>query len=379
MKRLVSLCLLLSLALTSFAGCAGNGGAQSETESIAADSTAAPETESVTEPEVDPALKRAETVFDAFIAQYYDKGKFKDAHFWDNAEIFETVIDAYEITRDEKYRAYIDEISAATLGQYGKKWTWNEYNDDIMWLCIAYSRAYLLTGEADYLKYAKTNFDSVWTRAYSDDLGGGLWWRTDNQSKNSCVCGPGAIAACLLGKATGNDSYYDKAKQVLDWQIENLYQPGVGKVYDNIGIDGSINKWASTYNQGTFVGACLLLYQHNGEETYLKHAEKAATYAMRSMYTYKVMNNETEGGDLIGFKGILTRWISRYAVFANDKEIFDWLKLNAEAAWKNRNSKNLIWTAWGEKTSNKTAGYDVFGMSTAVALMFNCLLERELS
>jgi predicted alpha-1,6-mannanase (GH76 family) len=379
MKQIVSLCLLLSLILTSFAGCAGNGGTRSETENTAAETTAPAETEAVTEEVADEALRQAETVFDAFIAQYYDKGKFKDAHFWDNAEIFETVIDAYEVTRDEKYRAYIDEISAATIGQHGKKWTWNEYNDDIMWLCIAYTRAYLLTGEADYLKHAKTNFDSVWTRAYSDDLGGGLWWRTDNKSKNSCVCGPGAIAACLLGKATGNDKYYDKAKQVLDWQIENLYQSGSGRVFDAISINGEINKWASTYNQGTFIGACMLLYEHTGDEIYQKHAGKAATYAMKSMYSYKVMNNETDGGDLIGFKGILTRWISRYAVSVNNQEIFDWLNLNAETAWKNRNSKNLIWTAWGEKTSNKIAGYDVFGMSTAVALMFNRLLERELT
>ena len=164
-------------------------------------------------------ISNAEAVFEAFIKHYYDKSKLKNADFWDNAEIFESVIDAYEVTRDEKYLGYIKEISDATLGSYGKKWTYNEYNDDIMWLCIAYARAYLLTGEPDYLRYAKTNFDPVWERAYSEDMGGGLWWRTDNQSKNSCVCGPGAIAACLLGQATGNDDYFAKAKLVLYWHI----------------------------------------------------------------------------------------------------------------------------------------------------------------
>ena len=100
---------------------------------------------------------------------------------------------------------------------------------------------------------------------------------------------------------------------------------------------------------------------------------------MRTMYEYGVMNNETEGGDLIGFKGILTRWISRYAVFVGDGEIFEWLRRNADAAWNNRNSKNLIWTAWGTKTSEKIAQYDVFGMSTAVALFFNTMLEESLT
>ncbi len=380
MKRIVSIGLALTLLAGSIAasGCGEKDGTSPVTETTAAETTAPAETQAETEPPVDTDLQRAEMVFDAFIKQYYDKGKFKNADFWDNAEIFETVIDAYEVTRDEKYLFYIKEISDATLGAYGKKWTWNEYNDDIMWLCIAYSRAYLLTGEADYLRYAKINFDSVWQRAYSEDLGGGLWWRTDNQTKNSCVCGPGAIAACLLGKATGNEEYYAKAKLVLDWQIENLYQAGLGKVYDAIDIKGNINKWSSTYNQGTFIGACMLYYQYSGDESYLNKAKKAAQYAMRTMYEYGVMNNETEGGDLIGFKGILTRWISRYAVFVGDGEIFEWLRRNADAAWNNRNSKNLIWTAWGTKTSEKIAQYDVFGMSTAVALFFNTMLEREL-
>ena len=129
------------------------------------------------------------------------KASLKTPTFWDNAEIFETVIDAYEVTRDEKYLFYIKEISDATLGAYGKKWTWNEYNDDIMWLCIAYSRAYLLTGEADYLRYAKINFDSVWQRAYSEDLGGGLWWRTDNQTKNSVRLRAGCNSSLSFGQS----------------------------------------------------------------------------------------------------------------------------------------------------------------------------------
>ena len=379
MKRTVSLLLAASIIFGSLlaSGCAdGDGTAAPETTE--AETTAPVETAAETEPAVDTDLERAETVFDAFIKYYYNKGKFRNADFWDNAEIFETVIDAYEVTRDEKYLNYIKEIAEATLKQYGKKWTWNEYNDDIMWLCIAFLRAYFLTGEDDYLRYAKINFDPVWERAYSEDLGGGLWWRTDNKSKNSCVCGPGAIAACLLGKAAGNEEYYEKAKLVLDWQIANLYEIGLGKVYDAIDIKGNINKWSSTYNQGTFIGACMLYYEYSGDESYLTKAKKAAEFAMRFMYNYGVMNNETEGGDLIGFKGILTRWISRYAVMVENKEVFDWLRRNADAAWKNRNSKNLIWTAWGTKTSEKYSQYDVFGMSTAVALMFNLMLERQL-
>ena len=242
-----------------------------------------------------------------------------------------------------------------------------------MWLVIAFARSYLLTGDTEYLNIAKNNFDPVYIRSYSNDLGGGLWWRTDKQSKNSCVCCPGSIAACLLGKATGDMSYYEKAASVMKWEIENLFEPETGRVYDCWNIENlKKNTWASTYNQGTFIGACNLLYDHTKNEMYLNYAEKAAEFTIKKMFAGQVMNTEDNSNDLIGFKGILTRWLYRYARYTNNTEILSWLQLNAAAAWSNRNSKGLIWTTWGSKTKDDISEYDVFGMSSAVALMFNC-------
>lgn len=315
----------------------------------------------------------AYAVYDAFINAYYKDGEFYKADFWDNAEIFETIVDAYERTGDEKFLNHIREISAATIKKNGKYWAHNIYNDDIMWLVIAYSRAYMLTGIEEFLDYAKENFHVAWDRAYDDALGGGLWWRTDKQCKNACICGPGSIAACLLGKITGKEKYFAGAASVMDWVFRTLFEPETGRVYDCINIDGSVNRWASTYNQGTFIGACTLLWEHTGDEKYLKYAAKAAEFAKYHMYHGGVMNNETTGGDLIGFKGILTRWLRMFALKANRPEFIDWLRINAAAAWSNRNKDGLIWTAWGDKTNDDISEYDVFGMSTAVALMFNCI------
>jgi predicted alpha-1,6-mannanase (GH76 family) len=315
----------------------------------------------------------AYATYDAFIAEYYRDGEFTNADFWDNAEIFETVVDAFERTGDEKFLAHIREISAATIKKNGNNWAHNIYNDDIMWLVIAYTRAYMLTGIGEFLDYAKENFHVAWERSYDDALGGGLWWRTDRQCKNACICGPGSIAACLLGKVTGDERYFEGAASVMDWVFKTLFEPDTGRVYDCINIDGSINRWASTYNQGTFIGACTLLWEHTGDEKYLNYAKKAADFALNEMYAGGVMNNETAGGDLIGFKGILTRWLRKFALKTDSHEYIDWLRLNAAAAWSNRNKDGLIWTAWGDKTSDDISEYDVFGMSTAVALMFNCL------
>ena len=313
---------------------------------------------------------RAETCMDAYLAKYYDNGRFENADFWDEAEIFEILDDAYLITKNERYVTLIDETYERFIKDRGNDWAYNIYNDDIMWAVIAMTRAYFLTGKEKYLETAKLNYDKTYARAYSDDLGGGLFWRADNHSKNACVEGPGAIAACLLGKATGDASYYEKAKGIIEWTVKTLYEEN-GKVYDCIGMDGGINKWSSTYNQGTFLGANILLYEYYGDEIYKKRADATASYTMNEMYHGGIMNNEDSGNDLIGFKGIMSRWIRLYALTFDRPEYIDWLRQNADSAYENRNSEGLMWTAFAEKTEEKY--YDVFGPSAALAVMFNCI------
>lgn len=313
---------------------------------------------------------RAHECFDAYIAKYYKDGRFENADFWDHAEIFEIIDDAYEITGDEKYAAYIEETYNAFITDRGADWEGNPYNDDIMWAVIAMTRAYLLTGKKKYLDSAKVNFDKTWLRSWSEDLGGGLWWRIDNQSKNACVNCPGAIAACVLGEATGDESYFEKAVAVMDWTHKTLAEDN-GKVYDCIGINGGKNQWSSTYNQGTYIGAYTLLYKHYGNTLYRDRAAAAADYTMNEMYHGEVMNNEDWGNDVIGFKAILSRWLRLYALTENKPEYIEWLRKNAASAYANRNSEGIIHTKFASPTEE--IYYDVFGTSAAVGVMFNCI------
>lgn len=315
-------------------------------------------------------INRAHECFDNYLKKYYKDGRFERADFWDWAEIFEIVDDALENTGDEKYAAVIEETYTAFMADNGPTWEKNPFNDDIMWAVIAMTRAYKLTGIQKYLDTAKANFALTWDRAYSKDLGGGLFWRIENQCKNACVNGPGAIAACLLGEALGEEAYFEKAKSLIEWMVATIYEED-GHVYDSIGMDGRKNPWASTYNQGTFIGANMLLYKHYGDKKFDNYAAAAADYAMNVMYHGGIMNNENTGNDLIGFKGILSRWLSRYAKAADKPVYIEWLRQNADAAYANRNSEGLMQTAFAEKTEEKY--YDVFGMSAAVAVMFNCL------
>lgn len=329
----------------------------------------------------------------AFNNRYLNGGNLLDTEFWDAAEILEAYIDAYEQTGSEKILSYIQKITQSKFNANNTSVNWcasNPYNDDISWACIAFARLYLLTEEEDYLTIAKNNFDIMFARANNapDVLGGGLWWKQDElNTKNSCIQCPASIAACLIGKATGDDSYYEKAKEVMEWEFANLFEPDTGKVYDCYHTkdhpDGEgKSTWASTYNQGTFIGACTLLHEKYGDDKYMEYAAAAAKYSMNSLGNKDgVLNCETGGGDLIGFKGILTRWLHCYAEYTQNLDILQWLQLNADTAYSNRTSKNFIWTNWAEPTNedlswnddaSDNGKYDIFGLSAAIALLFNC-------
>lgn len=318
-------------------------------------------------------IARAKEAIEAHKAVYYKDGGYDRADFWDYAEIFEIIDDMYQITGDPDYRVQIEEMYQFVLRTYKETWEYNPYNDDIMWLVIALTRATLLTGEQKYVQMAKVNYDLTYARAWDETyFDGGLWWKQDEKrSKNSCVNCPGAIAACLLGQALSDESYFDKAKQIMAWQNKVLTNPAEGKVYDCVNLEGKYNYWSSTYNQGTYIGANCLLHAHTGEEAYKLNAERAAAYTMNEMYQGGIMNNEEWGNDLPGFKGIMSRWIRLFALTYDRPEYLEWLQKNADSAYANKNSKGLMQTKLGEQTEE--IEYDVFTCSAAVAVCVNAI------
>ncbi len=284
------------------------------------------------------------------------------ADFWTRLEMMEMVVDAHARTRDPKTLEMFDSLFRGFLADHGRTWERNEFNDDIMWGVIALSRAFLACGNTEYLDVAKENFDLCYKRAISPDLGGGLWWKTDNRSKNACVNGPGAIAAFLLGLATKDESYTAKAKELFLWERKTLFDEKTGRVADSIRRDGRIASFALTYNQGTFVGAANLLGYH-------KEAKLAATYTMEHLCRDGYLPRSGENGDGGGFNGIGVRWITMFMKNQQEEATFlPWLRKNAEAAWQaRREPDNLTWCAWPRPTPPGTR-YS-WGCSNAVVIL----------
>ena len=267
------------------------------------------------------------------------------ASFWMWAEQMEMELDAYERTTNARQLAMFTNLFQGFIATHKTIWTNNPFNDDIMWMVIACARASLLTGNPVFRDTARSNFDACFARAWSDDLGGGLWWKTDNRSKNACVNGPAAIAAVLLSRACQEPTYLLKATNIFLWERTNLFDAATGQVYDNIRRTGRKSFRAFTYNEGTFVGAANLL-------GYTNEALLAATYTMTNLCRGGLLPAYSETGDGGGFNGICVRWLARFMNERHAQPVFEaWLQKNADAAWNvRRPADNLSWCHWQEPT-----------------------------
>lgn len=298
--------------------------------------------------------------------------------FWDQAEMMEVVLDAYEVTKDEKYLKDFDILFTNFIANHKADWMDNKYNDDIAWAVLFSVRGYLFTKNKKYLDQAKDQYDKMYARAFTNSYGGGLIWYETKTSKNACIEGPAMVAACYLAQATGDKTYYDKAIALYSWSKIYLFDAATGKVSDNVDLDKKTGKlkfsnWSSTYNQGTFLGAAVMLYNFTKEYTYLEEAERIARYTRDEMFKGKVINTEDRGNDLPGFKGIFARYARMYTLETKKTDLVDWLQLNARVAYNNRNSRGLIETKWATRSSETVNPKGAFGASTAVSLLFNVL------
>ena len=320
-----------------------------------------------------------DSMMNGFLNQYYHVAAaghvLGNGGWWGDAEMFETILDAFETTGDARYREIFSELYNNFLQRNGTDWTNNEFNDDITWMVLACVRAYKFFGVQDYLDKARKNYDAMYNRAHQRF--GTLVWKQSQENKlatNSCINCPATVAACYLAEATGDEAYYGKALSIYKAQRQLLFDASNGQVYDSRAwtSDGSMeadfNHWASTYNQGTMLN-----------------------YTISNLCDgdsiIKVC--QTISGDLCGFKGIFMRYARRYAHDLNHEDALAWMKKNAWRAWQNRNSKGVTWSAWLTKTSEdfkrkegndeKDITNDAFGASTAVSVAFNAHVNHMFS
>ncbi|MFB9330039.1 carbohydrate-binding protein [Paenibacillus aurantiacus] len=331
----------------------------------------------------------ADTAIQAFNAKFWDPGAkmfWKDSKrgnhqdFWVEAELWELVMDAYQHTSDKalkaQLRAQIDDIYAGTAAKYGQDWTNNPFNDDIMWWAMGSARAYQLTGDPKYLEQAQYHFDFVYDTQWDDSFAsGGIWWlNNDHSTKNACINFPAAQAAVYLYNITGEQRYLDAATRIFKWG-KTMLSDGSGKIFDRIEVENGAIPDATHYNQATFIGAAIGLYQATGNPVYLDDAIEAAQFTMtRLVDANGLLNYEGPNGDLKGGKTILMRNLgflqqalashmdSKYAAFRSSFN--EWAAFNAEMAWSHKNGESIVDGNWAGQLLAGT--YESWSSASAV-------------
>ena len=318
---------------------------------------------------------------------------------WGEAEQLEVLLDAYETTGNKQYlnqAKYVYNYFSANVGSDwcrlvytdNYKWYGHDFNDDVMWMIIAVARLGYISGSKIYSNAAKQNFDKILDRGYIPFAGMVRWAESsgDRYGTNACVNGPTEVAACYLGMGGCGEEYFEKARDIYAAQRKYLTNNmATGKVWDNVVWDPetetvkSKNEWASTYNQGTMMGAACLLYNHYGEASYLTDAQKIMSYTVQNMCdTYSVVKvcQDESNSDLCGFKGILVRYVRLLVTDLEQSDYKAWLIGNAMHAYCNRNAVGLTGTGWLTKATEESTA-NSFGCSTAASVAANVPFSEE--
>ena len=345
-------------------------------------------------------LERAQQTLDALYANYTVKGTqllretfpFDDSHkasylaseeqnsapneysyLWPFSGTFSAVNALLEATGDDKYKKILDEKVLVGLEEYfdttrtpaayssyiNTAPASDRFYDDNIWLGIDFVDTYCLTGEMKYLEKSKLIWQFI-ESGTDDKLGGGIYWcEQKKESKNTCSNAPGAVYALKLFKATGDSVYFRQGKELYEWTKTNLQDPEDKLFFDNIRLDGSVDKHKYAYNSGQMLQAAVLLHKQTRESNYLEDAKAIAASCANYFFT-DYTNDKGESIKLIRngdiwFTAVMLRGFTELYSVDKNQFFIDLFSKSLDHGWKvMRDEKGLYNTDWsGEKKDDK--------------------------
>lgn len=150
----------------------------------------------------------------------------------------------------------------------------DKYYDDNEWLVLGFVEAYDVTRDKSFLQSARDTQNFALS-GWNDTLGGGIYWKIDHKSKNTCSNAPAAAAALRLYQSGGDRGQLDWAQKIRTWTNSKL-QDKDGLYWDNVQLDGRVETHKWTYNTALMIRTDTLLYQTKHDKAYLRSAERSA-------------------------------------------------------------------------------------------------------
>ena len=181
----------------------------------------------------------------------------------------------YEFTKSlEKY--WDEEAPVPGFDAYfASKTDDDKYYDDNAWLVIEFANAYRATQDPRFLDWSRRAHNFVLS-GWDQKLGGGIYWyQKKPDSKNTCVNAPAAASALTLYEIGKNPRDLEWAKQLYNWTNTHL-QDKDGLFWDNIKLDGQIEKTKWTYNTALMIRANIGLWNITNDPKYLAEARRVS-------------------------------------------------------------------------------------------------------
>lgn len=283
------------------------------------------------------------------------------SYVWPYSGSFSAVNALFQATKKAEYKTILDNKVLVGLEEYfdekrlpggyasyiNTASVSDRFYDDNIWIGIDFAEAYFLTKDIKYLNRAK----DVWAFLLSgkdDKLGGGIYWVEQRQtSKHTCSNAPAAVFVCKMFEATKDSSYLKQAEELYKWTKKNLQDTQDYLYYDNINLEGDIDKAKYSYNSGQMLQAAALLYKLTGNNNYLIDAQNLATACYDYFFT-KFTTPEGEEFKIfkkgnLWFNAIMTRgYIELYSIDGN-KTYLQSIQKNLDYAWMlSRDEKGLF-------------------------------------
>lgn len=217
----------------------------------------------------------------------------------------------------------------------------DKYYDDNAWMVITFAEAYELTKERRYLDRAIETLRFVLS-GWDDKLGGGIYWREDKKSKNTCSNTPSAVAALSVARHYNKSQYVGWAERIQGWATRTLQAPNAA-YWDNIALDGKVERTQWTYNAALALRADLGIYRMTGNKWYLDEAKRIA-HASETIF----VNPKTGGfrDDALFSHHLVEAFLDLYRE-TKEPYLLDRARKNADFALTLRDPKdNLYFAKW---------------------------------
>jgi predicted alpha-1,6-mannanase (GH76 family) len=247
-----------------------------------------------------------------------------------------------------------------------------EYFDDVLWWCLAYTRAYHVaiaynnTERAHRFLSTAISIHDVVTKdscSHSTACNGGCYWSRAFSYKNAITNELYFSAATNLAILTNNHTFFTRANDSITWLMASGMLNGDSLFVD--GLDNDINCKAGggiyTYNQGVVLGGLANmqilvknqrnLHTNDARIDYITLGDNIVSAVMAKMTNTDGVLVETSCGDGALFKGIFTRYLRYFIDNSNTKyadKYISFLSTQLNSLWYNNRDERsgLFGKAW---------------------------------